>query len=80
MIQRNRGTAVFRSVPLVKEIDGIMWRRIASTFICLYFCCLLLPALSHEEMFGRKLPRAGKVLDGSQWSTLHSTSVLVIKF
>ena len=64
-IRRTRGTAL-KSVPLVKGIDGIMWRSIASTFICFYFCCLLLPALSHEEMFGRKLPRAGKVLDGGQ--------------
>ena len=49
----------------MKEIDGIMWRSVGGTFICLCFCYFLLPALTHEEMFGRKLPRAGKVLDGS---------------
>ncbi|XP_020612009.1 zinc metalloproteinase nas-4-like isoform X3 [Orbicella faveolata] len=36
-----------------------MWRSIANTFICLYFFCFLLSALTHEEMFGRKLPRTG---------------------
>ena len=55
-----------KTVRLGKEIDGIMWRSIGSTFICLYFFCFLLSSLTHEEMFGRKLPRAGKVLDGGQ--------------
>ncbi|XP_078370120.1 zinc metalloproteinase nas-4-like isoform X2 [Oculina patagonica] len=36
-----------------------MWRSIRVTLLCLSLCSILLPALTHEAMFGRKLPRAG---------------------
>lgn len=53
---------VSKRFSLAREIAGIMWRGVRGTFVSLCFCSFLLLALTHEAMFGRKLPKAGRFL------------------
>lgn len=65
--------------PLVREIDGIMRRIIEGVFVLLCFCYVLLPVLTHEASFGKKLGSKGEpVVDDHV--TLPSTSVRDIQF
>lgn len=48
-----------KSFTLVTEVDGSMWIGFISAFVWL---SILLPVLTHEALFGKKL-KAGKVVE-----------------